>query len=103
MTQVLTSLNAVTSDANGDVLSFNTPKFRYSLEYIATIPSGSASIFLEGSLDGINFATTDSISLANNAIGFLQSGGTPVLFIRARVSGLASGRTMTALVAVGET
>ena len=99
MSQVLLSLNAVTSDADGDVLAFNSPKTVYSMQYIATIPSGSATVYLEASLDGVNFFSVQNAVLGANAIGSLL-GGHPAMFIRARVAGLASGRTMTAFVAV---
>lgn len=99
MAQVLLSLNAVTADTDGDVLAFNSPKTVYSMQYIATIPSGSATVHLEASLDGVNFASIQNVALSADKIGFL-SGGSAALFIRARVTGLASGRTMTALVAV---
>lgn len=101
MAQVLLSLNAVTSDAIGDVLAFNSPKTKYSMHYIATIPSGLATVWLEGSLDGVNFFSVQTAALTNHANAVFE-GGPPALFIRARVTGLASGRTMTALVAVVE-
>lgn len=99
MAQILKSLDAVTSDATGDVLSFNTPKSVYSMHYIATIPSGSANLYLEGSLDGVNYFTVQNITLSDNANTCIV-GGFPALFIRARVSGLTSGRTVTALLCV---
>lgn len=100
MAQVLISLNAVTSDANGDVLAFNSPKTVYSMQYNATIPSGSATVYLEASLDGVNFFSVQNAVLGSNAIGYLSATSPPALFIRARAAGLASGRTITALVAV---
>jgi len=99
MAQVLVSLNAVTSDTDGDVLAFNSPKNVYSMQYIATIPSGSANVYLEASLDGVNFFIVQNVTLGANVIASV-SGSQPALFIRARAAGLASGRAVTALVAV---
>lgn len=99
MSQVLLSLNSVTSDTDGDVLQFDAPQTNYGMHYIATIPSGSAIVAFEGSLDGVNFFTVGSATLGNNANDVIV-GGPPALYIRARASGLSAGRTVTALVAV---
>jgi hypothetical protein len=99
MSQVLTSLNAATSDGAGNVLAFNSPKTTYSMHYIATIPSGMATVWLEGSLDGTNYFSVQTASFGADANAVFL-GGPPALFIRARVSGLSAGRTVTALVAV---
>jgi len=97
----LKSLDAVTSDTSGSVLSSSDVlKYPCVLQYIATIPSGSATIYLEGSLDGTNFSLLQSAVVNANAIAFLNVSNVPVLHIRARVSGLASGRTVTAWVAM---
>jgi hypothetical protein len=101
MSQVLKSLDAVTSDADGDVLAFNSPQTKYAMHYIATVPSGSATVWLEGSLDGVNFFTVQNASLGSNTNAVFE-GGPPALFIRARAAGLAAGRTVTAFVAVAD-
>lgn len=101
MSSVIKTLDAVTTDANGDAISFNSPKTEYSIQYIATgFSSGSATLYLEASLDGSNFFAIDNRSITANGTSWLQSSGTPAMFVRARVAGLSGGKTITAYVAV---
>lgn len=100
MSQVLTSLNAVTADTAGDALSFNSLNTIYSMHYIVTVPSGGpVTVYLEGSLDGVNWFTVGSVSLGANGNDVI-TGGPPAMSIRARTAGLSGAQSVTALVAV---
>lgn len=98
MSQITTTLDEVTSDAAGEIVSFNLLNGTYTMHYVATIPSGSATISTEWSWDGLNWFTGESVTLAEDGNGFM--GGPIALFVRGRATGLASGRTVTARIAV---
>ena len=98
---VISSLNAVVADTVGDVLAFKNPKIKYYLQYMATIPSGQANLFFEASLDGANFFIISNVVLSADGFTTLN-GGPPALFVRARVTGLANGRTVSASIVIAE-
>jgi hypothetical protein len=102
MSFVLKSLDAVTSDAAGDALALNSPTSEYSLQvnFAGTISGTGPSLYLEGSLDGVNFfrvgfmnGQTSGSAYVVNATGALAA------FVRAEVTGLSGGGTVTAYVA----
>lgn len=98
MSQITLTLDEVTSDTAGEIVSFNLLNGSYTMHYVATIPSGSAIISLEWSWDGVNWFTGSSVTVSANGAGFLS--GPIALFVRGRVTGLASGRAVTARIAV---
>jgi hypothetical protein len=98
MSQITLTLDGVTSDTTGEIVSFITLNGTYTMHYVATIPSGMATISTEWSWDGVNWFTGQSVVVSDNGTGFL--GGPVALFVRGRVTGLASGRTVTARIAV---
>jgi hypothetical protein len=53
MSQVLKSLDAVTSDADGDVLAFNSPQTKYAMHYIAIFEGGPPALFIRARAAGL--------------------------------------------------
>lgn len=98
MSQINTTLDSVTSDSTGSIIQFNLLNSNYTMHYVATIPSGSATVSLEWSWDGVNWFTGGKVTVSDNVNGFLT--GPAALFVRGRVSGLGSGRSVTAKIAV---
>jgi hypothetical protein len=84
---VLKSLDAVSDDADGEVLEVNTPKSLYALQYtVANSFGGTWTIHFEASLDGENFFSKASAVLSGIGTFAIGANGPPVTHIRARLA-----------------
>ena len=99
MPLVKTSLNAVTADAIGSVLSFDTPRSFCGAQVVVSGASASGSVSIEGSLNGTDFFTIGSAAIAPDNTMFIQGSGMVVLHLRARLGGFSGSATVTAIVA----
>lgn len=102
MSFVFKSLDAITSDASGDALELNAPTTEYSLQvnFDGTINGSGPTVYLEGSLDGVNFFHAGSMTGQTSSSNFVvNSTGALATFLRANVTGLSGGGTVTAYVA----
>jgi len=102
MSFVLLSLNAVSSDADGEALALNSPTSEYSLQvsFAGTISGTGPTLYLEGSLDGVNFFRVGFMNGQTSGSAFVvNSTEALATFVRAVVSGLSGGGTVTAYVA----
>lgn len=102
MSFVQLSLDAVSSDAAGEVLSLNIPTTDYSMQvnFAGSINLSGFSVYLEGSLDGVNFFQAAFLTGQTSGVGLaVNTNGALAQFIRARAFNLTGGGTVTAYVA----
>ena len=98
-----TSLNAVTSPGAGSAMSFDKPRGPISMQVSTTGSPSGLTVYLEGSLDGVNYNTIATVTGTGSSQEFVSATG-PVLFARANLQTLSGGvsPTCTAVIAVAD-
>ncbi len=95
----LVSLDAVTTTGPGAAIAFHEPKSNLSMQVIMTGEPSSYVVYLEASLDGVNFVKLTAVSPTNSQL--INFASCPALYLRANLAVLSGGTspTCTAIVA----
>jgi hypothetical protein len=86
------SLNAATATGPGTAIMFDKPMAAHSLGFVTTGSPDTATVSLEGTYDGTNWFTLQSI-VHGTPIG--NVGNMPLLGIRGNLTALAGGTSPT--------
>lgn len=89
------SIDAATAPVVGDAIVFDKPRSPISMQIFATGDPSGGTVFLELSLDGVNFTRGLSVSFGGQLIGAVDI---PAVAARANLISLSGGTSPEATV-----